>query len=129
MVRETQVSSHSAAACESLLISLEHATSRLLDLNPADLSTVQAALAARTIAIESLLAWVTASEARAHLGAEFTARLEGSLAAGTAVALRLTLVRLGVGAQLAGLAREKFLLDALADTGARAASRSLDYSG
>ena len=110
---------------EALLNELERTTARLSDLNPADSAFVRDALAERAQAIEGFIAWIAACQTPFDPDPELTARIEKTLAAGAQLAVRLTLVRADVNAQIAGLGRGKRLLDALP----RANSGGLDCNG
>ena len=110
---------------EALLNELERATARLSNLNPGDSALVHDALAERARAIEGLVAWIAACQTPFDPGPDLAARIEKTLAAGAQLAVRLTLVRADVNAQIAGLGRGKRLLDALS----RATSGGLDCNG
>lgn len=114
---------------EALLHELERATVRLSGLNPADFALVHDALAERALAIEGLMAWIAARQTPLAPDPDLTARIEQTLAAGAQLAVRLTLVRANVSAQIAGLGRGRRLLDALTRAGAEPASRGLDCNG
>jgi hypothetical protein len=110
---------------EALLNELERVTARLSGLNPADSAFVHDALAERARAIEGFIAWIAACQPPFAPGPDLAARIEKTLAAGAQLAVRLTLVRADVHAQIAGLGRGKRLLDALS----RATSGGLDCDG
>ncbi len=104
---------------EALLNELERTTARLSGLNPADSAFVHDALAERARAIEGFVAWIAACQTPFDPDPELTARIEKALAAGAQLAVRLTLVRAGLSAQIAELGRGKRLLDALTRPGSR----------
>ena len=113
---------------EALLNELERATARLSGLNPADSAFVHDALVERALAIQALTAWTAAAcQTPLDPDPELTARIEKTLAAGAQLAVRLTLVRANVNAQIAELGRGKRLLDALSKAGAP--SGGLDCNG
>ncbi len=114
---------------EALLNELERATARLSDLNPADFAFVHDALAERALAIEGLMAWIAACRTPLDPDPDLTARIEKTLAAGAQLAVRLTLARANVSAQIAELGRGKRLLDSLTRAGAGATSRGLNCNG
>ncbi len=123
------MSSPAPLGVEALLNELERATARLSGLNPSDSAFVHNALAERALAIEGFIAWTAACQTPFDPDPELTARIEKALAAGAQLAVRLTLVRADVNAQIAELGRGKRLLDALTRPGADATSRGLDCNG
>jgi hypothetical protein len=123
------VSSPLPPGCDALLNELERATARLSDLNPDDSALVHDALTGRALAIDRLTAWIAACQTPLDPDPDLTARIEKTLAAGAQLAVRLTLVRAAVSAQIAEAGRGKWLLDALPKTEAGSPSRSLDCNG
>ena len=123
------MSSPAPPGCEAVLNELERATARLSGLNPTDSAVAHEALAERAQAIEGFLVWIAACQTPFDPGQDLAERIEETLAAGAQLAVRLTLVRAHVNAQIAELGRGKRLLDALTRPGADATSRGLDCDG